>query len=292
MTNARTPIDSLLHVADLHFWRVLANPLRMLNKRFLGNLNVWLRRRREFCMERAEPFAKTLIDTGVRQLLLTGDLTSTSVDEEFALAARFIDILRERGLTVALLPGNHDVYTFEARRKQRFERWFADIAPDGYPARVTLLGGTPLLLVPTVCPNILSSRGRITPADVAQTRRLLDACGETVVVAAHYPLRYRTHAYATPALRQLRNAALLRQALGESGRRILYVAGHVHRFSYTRDPEYPRLYHLTTGALFRNAPAQRVQGEFSEIHVCSERFRVFLHRHQDGWRRVEQTPVS
>ncbi|HIJ65996.1 MAG TPA: hypothetical protein HPP77_08590, partial [Candidatus Hydrogenedentes bacterium] len=136
MTETKLPVDRLLHVADLHFWRVVFDPLRLANKRFLGNLNVALRRRHEFRMERAKPFADALAATEVRHVVLTGDFTSTSAEEEFELASEFVRGLQRRGLTLSILAGNHDVYTFEARRKRRFERCFAGLVPDtGFPAR-------------------------------------------------------------------------------------------------------------------------------------------------------------
>ena len=79
-------VDRLVHIADIHFWRVTLNPFRLVGKRALGALNVLLRRRRDFAMERAEQFADAVAATGINAVLLTGDFTSTSLDEEFALA--------------------------------------------------------------------------------------------------------------------------------------------------------------------------------------------------------------
>jgi len=281
------PRDTVCHVADLHFWKVVTNPLRLLNKRFLGNLNLWLRRRREFNMDRAEPFADALAATGITQVLLTGDFSSTALEEEFAMAAAFVRGLRRRGLEVALMPGNHDVYTFEACRKGHFERHFEEFLPkDGYPTRLVLPGGTPLILVPTAVPNPLSARGRVTRKTLEVVRALLDDCpAGPVLVAAHYPLRHRTAHYASPPQHRLRNAAALRELLGKSDRRILYVAGHVHRFSYVRDAAFPTLEHLTTGAFFRENPRAGEHGEFTEIQVLDTGFKIFRHCREQEWIR-------
>ena len=255
------PKDVILHVADLHFWSVVRNPFKLLNKRFLGNINVFLRRRHEFPMERAEPFADYLASRGVSNVVLTGDFTSTATDEEFTMARGFVHGLSRRGLTVTLMPGNHDVYTFEAQRAGRFERYFAEHLPvDGFPARLTLPGGTPLILVQTVCPNLLSSRGHITEGMVERTAALLRRCEGPVLVAGHYPVIRHTYGYHTSQGRSLRNAESLRKVLGESGKRVLYFAGHVHRFSYTRDPDYPALQHLANRRLLHSPPLQRLPG--------------------------------
>ena len=280
------PRDALLHVADLHFWEVVRNPFQLLNKRFLGNLNVALRRRHEFAMDRAAQYADQLAATGIRSVLFTGDFTSTSTEREFALAARFVEDLAQRGMTVLVTPGNHDVYTFEARRRGRFERHFAEYLPEeGYPARRTLPGGTSVVLAPTVRPNLVSSRGSISPAEVRAVSALLQDASDPVIVAGHYPVLHRTAQYDAPPGRRLLNAETLREALGACGKRVLYVCGHVHRFSLTPDPEHPNVTHLSTGALFRRDRAGSCTGEFSEIQVSGDEARVFRHVREQEWRR-------
>ena len=285
--------DSFVHIADLHFWRVVVNPLRLLNKRFLGNLNVALRRRWEFAMANAEPFADAVAATGLKCVLITGDFASTALDEEFVAAARFVRGLRERGLAVHLVPGNHDVYTFESTRAKRFERHFREfLPPNGYPSLTRLPGGTPLVLVPMVVPRYLSARGRITDDQAAAVGALLAGCGDTVVVAGHYPFLHETHGYASNRFRRLENAEALRRVLGESGKSILYVAGHVHRFSYVVDAQYPGLRQLTTGAFFRTDHDHGTDGEFAEVRVGSGGFGVTRHLHTDTWTTTTATPAE
>ena len=276
--------DSFVHIADLHFWRVAVNPLRLMNKRFLGNLNVALKRRREFAMANAEPFADAVAATGLKCVLITGDFASTALEEEFVAASRFVRGLRERGLEVHLVPGNHDVYTFESTRAKRFEKHFRDWLPtEGYPALRALPGGTPLVLAPTVVPRYLSARGRITDEQAAAVGELLARCGDTVVVAGHYPFLHKTHGYASNRFRRLENAGALRRVLGESGKHLLYVAGHVHRFSYVVDAQYPGLRQLTTGAFFRTDHDHGTDGEFAEVRVGGGGFAVKRHLHKAAW---------
>jgi hypothetical protein len=287
------PVDRLLHIADIHFWRVILNPFRLASKRFLGNLNVWLRRRHEFAMDRAEQFADTVAATGIRHVLLTGDFTSTSIDEEFEMAQEFVRGLRRRGLEPYVLPGNHDVYTFTTARQKRFQHYFGEFLPDtGHPSKSTLPGGTSLVLVPTVCPNVLSAKGRVTDEEIGAMSKLLGAGPPVAIVAGHYPVLHETHGYSTAPSRRLRNAERLREALGTAQRRILYVCGHVHRFSYTQDEVYPEVSHLSTGAFFMEREKVSQQGEFSEIHVTADGWRIFRHRHVEGWVRAEAKPIS
>jgi len=284
MADTKATEDRLVHIADMHFWRIVLNPLRMMNKRFFGNLGVTFNRRRHFIMERAEPFADAVAATGVSSVLLTGDFASTSLDEEFALAARFVNGLRERGLAVYLLPGNHDVYTVESCRKRRFEKHFKEFIPEhGYPARIVLPGGTPLILVPTVCQRPFSARGRVMIETIKAVSELLAGCGPVAMVAAHYPMLHRTSGYGSNRLRRLENAELLRETLGKTGKRILYAAGHVHRSSFVRDPLFPNLQHLTTSPFFGSNPASGADGEFTEITVTGEAFTLVRHRYVGQW---------
>ncbi len=289
-----TPTDSLIHISDLHFWEVVFNPLMLLNKRFLGNANVIYRRRHEFHMAQATPYGEHIASLGIDNLVIGGDFTSTATPNEYQRGKDFVDAMASKGLNIHLMPGNHDVYTFESVRKRRFEQFFGDYAPDaGYPNRSTLPGGTPLILVPTVCPNLLSSAGNITDEEAVATQALIEACpGGPIVVAGHYPILHQTHSYNSGNSRQLRNAKKLRAALGETGRQILYIAGHVHRFSYTQDDQYPALQHLTTGAFFLQRPGQAQRGAFSVIHVDSDGFQVDWHTYTDDWKQQRAEPKA
>ena len=287
------PRDTVLHLSDLHFWKIILNPFALLNKRFLGNVNVILRRRHEFLMHNAAAFIDALAGTGAQTLLLGGDYTSTAHEAEFRMARAYADQLAARGFRLIAIPGNHDVYTFESVRTRRFTRHFAPYAmEDALPCRLALPGGTPLVLAPTVCANVVSSAGRIADAEVAHVRDLVETAPEgPVLVMGHYPVLHETYAYRSTRSRQLRNAEALREALGATGRSVLYLAGHVHRFSYVRDPRHATLTHVTSNAFFLRRHGDVVDGAFSEIHAGFEGFRVYSHTRERGqWQRSEELP--
>lgn len=281
----------LLHLTDFHFWRVVLNPLRLFNKRALGNVNVILRRRREFLMHQADAIADYVAGLGVADVFLGGDFTSTALKEEFALAERWVRDLRERGLRLHVVPGNHDVYTFEAHRNRRFEEMLAPyLPPGGYPCLQRLEGGQPLVLAPTAVPNWLSSRGRISPAQIARTCDLVRQCDEELVlVGAHYPVLEETPWFKTAKSRTLRGADDFRRALADTGKRIVYMCGHAHRFGFIHDSRYDNLTHLCTGALFLSRHASPERATFTEMHVDGDVVTVYLHRLMDKWRRDEVT---
>lgn len=285
------PRDRLIHIADIHFWQIVWNPLHMLNKRFWGNLTVLTRRRRDFVLQRAEPYADAVAATGATSLVLTGDFCSTSTPAEFEMAVKFVRGLCDRGLSVNIVPGNHDVYTFGAHRAKRFERHLGEFLPaQGYPALLTLPGGTPLILVPTVRPRHWSARGYISPEHVEQVGDLLKQAGDFAVLAGHYPVLHHTHGYISNPFRRLENAELLRTVLAQSGKRILYLGGHVHKFSHQRDAQCDRITYVTTGAFFRTESGAGTQGEFTDIVIEDSQFQVIRHVFRQNWEQLASRP--
>jgi 3',5'-cyclic AMP phosphodiesterase CpdA len=117
------------HISDIHIstfdgarWR------DFLNKRVLGGLNLLLHRR-EYTGGKADELLSSLErDVSAQKpdlVLFTGDVTSLSLPQEFEKARTFVNLLGDPS-RVVLLPGNHDCYTYEAQKSQRFETVFED----------------------------------------------------------------------------------------------------------------------------------------------------------------------
>jgi 3',5'-cyclic AMP phosphodiesterase CpdA len=286
------PAARLLHLTDLHFWRVILNPLRLLNKRIIGNANLVLRRRRELLTRQAPGVLDYIASLRVRDVILTGDFTSTAAAPEFELARDFLRDLARRGMSPRILPGNHDVYTFESVRHRRFEKFLGEWLPaERLPATRPLSGGFPVVYVPTVCPNLLSSRGRIRLAELeALCAELAASSPGPLLVAGHYPLLNKTYGYVLTPGRRLRGASALAAVLREYKAPLLYFCGHVHRFSLVRDPLSPNLTHLSSGALFRRDHDARHTADFSEIRSGPAGFHVLRHRLATEWTVSEEIP--
>lgn len=275
--------DSFIHITDLHFWEIVLNPLRLLGKRAIGNVNVILKRRHDFIMERAENYAQYVNELDVEQVIITGDFASTATRSEFQRGVEFIRLLEASGKKVSVIPGNHDVYTFTTVRRKVFDSYYSEWLPSvPLPCTQTLPNGTPYVYVPTVCANKLSSKGRISRAEIASTVRQMEALPGPGLVIGHYPILNKTASYTVNKNRQLRNAEDLREALGETEKEMLYVCGHVHRFSDEIDPKYSNIRHLTTGAFFRTAPESQSDGDFSIVEVGDSDFRISRHVHRNG----------
>lgn len=277
--------DKVLHITDLHFWKVVLNPLHLLNKRFLGNINVFLKRQHEFHMENAEPYIDALQATGITTLLIGGDYTSTAHPDEYRMARAFVDKLLARGFRILSIAGNHDVYTFESVRARRYREYFGEFMPEDHlPCRTALPGGTPLVMVPTAVANVLSSAGRIEMSAVSKTRQLIESAPHgPVLVMGHYPVLHETYAYHSTPTRQLRHAEPLRAAMGETGRHVLYLSGHVHRFSHVQDAHFKNLTHVTSNAYVLQRHHEPHDGAFTELHCTRHGFEVISHWHDKAW---------
>ncbi|MCK5862779.1 MAG: metallophosphoesterase [Candidatus Hydrogenedentes bacterium] len=278
----------IIHITDLHFWHIVRNPLLLCNKRILGNLNLLLRRQHYVHQERAQSFIDLFPSLEADALLIGGDLTTTATEAEYRQAAVFVNTLAQFGIPVYMTAGNHDLYTFESKRQQRFEKHFGNrLEKAGIPSLKFLPGGTPLLIVPTARPNLLSSRGHISNTQLQDTQTLLEQAPEgPLVVLAHYPV-LSTPSHHSNYMRQLGNGALLHRLLGDTSRPILYLAGHVHVFSHTRDPQFPNLEQITSSALFYEK--QHHPGGFTEIVYTDGEVAVHPWQYNNGWKRTPES---
>lgn len=284
--------DRVVHATDPHFWHVTLNPARLAGKRAMGMANLILRRRHHLRTDLAEAFAREIAARGAETVIVSGDLTTTALEEEFAAARTFLDTLASLGPRPLVIPGNHDVYTFSSARRRLFERFLGDYLPaPELPARILLPRGAPVVFYPGTGPNVITSRGRLDREVIERTAALVaDApAGRPVLLVGHYPLLPRTEAYREAWSHRLPRARELRAALAATGRTLLCAAGHVHRFSLVRDPEHPVLFHLTTEPLFMRRAAHA--GAFSVLHCSPAGFQVSRCARRDGaWQEIPLPP--
>ncbi|MFL5264581.1 MAG: metallophosphoesterase family protein [Anaeromyxobacteraceae bacterium] len=134
----------------------------------------------------------------IDHLVVTGDLTLTSESSEFARAAELLSPWIERR-QLTLLPGNHDVWTYEAAATWRFLR---ELGPDGrgtkkphavYPLAVELSPEVTLVALDSARygEDPMTTPGALGPEQIAHARELVrDAAkaGRAVVLALHHHL--------------------------------------------------------------------------------------------------------
>ena len=214
---------------DIHFYRLWLAPWHLLSKRVLGQGNLILNRRKTF---RHELFA-SMIDQAIGlepdMLLLSGDLTTTSLKQEFIDVAAALKPLTDRVPTV-LVPGNHDRYTFAAGRSKRIDRLLAELCPPGFPHTQTLSDRWQLLALDGAVPRFYNARGRLGPTQFDAAKRYVESLDESqgLVVLCHYPcaLPGHIHEHESHALEE-RDA--LRGVLENCRGRVVYLHGHIHQ---------------------------------------------------------------
>src|ERR1700733_1009735 len=116
------------HLSDPHFSQVSFHPRQFLSKRWIGNFNLLLFRKRMYQTEHLWHLPTLLKSLKVESLFITGDLSSTSLDEEFSEGRKFARTFQENGMPVYVLPGNHDCYTKAVQKERRFYTFFSSFS--------------------------------------------------------------------------------------------------------------------------------------------------------------------
>jgi 3',5'-cyclic AMP phosphodiesterase CpdA len=182
----------IVHISDLHFWHITLNPRRLMGKRLLGMGNLILNRARNFKMEAMTVLAQRVQELKPDHVLVTGDLTTTSLDEEFQAARRALAPLASSSSFLTVIPGNHDRYTRDSERNSLFEKHFAEFAPSAsYPWLKPIGQDTAILGLDPCHSNPISARGTISAAHLQKAAALLDEARSNVkrlLVACHYPV--------------------------------------------------------------------------------------------------------
>lgn len=222
----------IAHATDIH-WAAPPPVSRLFNKRLLGGLNLWLGgRRHHFSTEVQAALVEHIVALDPDAVLITGDLTSLALDEEFARAREALRPVLERFPTL-ILPGNHDVYTRGAARERRFAAFFGDWMGGGGDDGIARLdvGHVTILGLDPNRPTLLSS-GRLPDAQLAALEATLAdpaLAGRAVFLGLHYPLLDRRGAVYDNGRHGLVNARDLIEVLRKAPTRPIAIGhGHVH----------------------------------------------------------------
>ncbi|MCH9624861.1 MAG: 3',5'-cyclic adenosine monophosphate phosphodiesterase CpdA [Chlamydiales bacterium] len=115
----------IAHLSDPHFSSISYSPKQFLSKRWMGNLNLMLFRYPFYQTEHLWHLPELVENLEVESVFVTGDFSSTSLDEEFAKGKQLIDGFKEKNLPTFAVPGNHDCYTAEASKHQDYYRFLS-----------------------------------------------------------------------------------------------------------------------------------------------------------------------
>lgn len=273
----------LAHISDVHVYRHTVSPLQFFSKQWLGNLNLLLNRRFKFNRDPKHELVTYFKKLGVKHVIISGDLTSTSLASEFAAAKKFVIALEEAGLSVHLVPGNHDNYTRTAYKKQFFYTHFGKIesdpeAPSGpwnladHRLSIRHLGMNWwwVGLDTTVAAGMLRSNGDFTPELQARLDQALThlPSGSQVVMTNHFPLT------STHPSHDMKRLKALRLLLSHHPSVKLYLHGHIHKQGVTdgRPASLPLLVNSGSCGTLRGATCHI-------IDLLPSSCRIQVHRH-------------
>jgi 3',5'-cyclic AMP phosphodiesterase CpdA len=184
-----------VHCSDIHLLDLDGvGPLRFLNKRLTGAVNLALHRRKAYAPHLFDKIVASALDLGADRLVVTGDVTNLALEAEFELVRRKFG---EAGLPVTVIPGNHDAYTKGAARSRRFERYLGAFmegeraSGHDYPF-VQRFGGVALIGLSTAIATLpLYATGLLGDPQLARLDTILERLGEERVariVLIHHPV--------------------------------------------------------------------------------------------------------
>ncbi len=230
----------IAHISDLHL--PLSGPVpmgKLLGKRVLGYANLRLFRR-SHRLEHLESLLRGLKAEEPDLVVITGDLSSLSLESEFARLDRIFTAAGLRPESTLVLPGNHDRYTPGADRSGAFERGMRRWLPEGFRRE----GGYPIVrrvgpvavvgLDTAVWRGAYRAAGRIERAQLdrlAGRLQRIPADGPLVIAMHHPPYRLRG-----PLLQHHRVGLVGHEGLFETlaGRPAVVLHGHLHRLGRRR----------------------------------------------------------
>jgi 3',5'-cyclic AMP phosphodiesterase CpdA len=227
----------LAHFSDIHYTLspTAGWPLSARGKRLVASFGYYLRGLGARFKDNPARIAKLLEDVDLAQVdhaICTGDLCSTTLDEELEGLAQLFGPRLTAPERFTVIPGNHDRYVEDAVQRRTFEAALGRLLPGPtFPAEKILPGGVRLVVLDPCRPTPAGdASGAVGPAQLAAAEALLAADPNTpTIVALHYGLLRYDGRYDRP-LHGLIDAPQLIELLDRSPARIILVLhGHMHR---------------------------------------------------------------
>lgn len=280
----------IAHISDLHFSRFSPSPTQFFSKRWLGNLNLLLNRAKEYVNERPFSLIPIFKEKGITHVIISGDLTTTSSPKEYAIAEEFVTALKDAGMTVFMIPGNHDHYTKKADQTKIFYESFP--SPRRKPFSLSAHGVTTLpltegwhliLMDTTYASSLVSSNGFFSPVIEQNLKKLLKRINpeENIILVNHFPF----FQHDTPRRRLIRGEKL-QEIIASHPNVQLYLHGHTHRRTIAdlRPNNLPLI--LDSGSTGHR------KGSWNELHLNATSLDLTVHKWDEEWKAIDHQSFS
>lgn len=244
----------ILHFSDIHFWeKQFEWQDAWYPKRTLGYINLSLFRHRKFPPEYAQRVADQILREEADVVIFSGDMSTMSLDAEFAKAATAFAPIREKwGDRFFVIPGNHDRYTPRSVGARRYEAHFPYGVLDGESRLVTRRDiGESLTLVgfDSSKPYAVRSNGVMHEALISELENLLAECTRekrATILVGHFPF------VTPPDQAESWEHGLLHQdrlvTLVARHKPTAYLHGHKHARWCIRHPQAPGTLCINSGS--------------------------------------------
>lgn len=225
----------LAHISDLHFGKLSFGISQLFSKRWIGMMNLLLSRRKHYLNSRPETLFDIFEAQGVTDVLITGDLTTTSFKKEYEMAKQFVEQLHERGMKTFIIPGNHDHYTKQSFKQKLFYSYFPDKYDDICPFSLKEHGVTYfhydqdwwiVLLDTSIATPFYHSIGFYSPRIEDHLNQALSRIPNNarIILGNHFPF----FQHESPR-RRLRRGGELQTLIRKEKNIYMYLHGHTHR---------------------------------------------------------------
>lgn len=228
-------------IGDVHLYSLNVRPRQLMSKRLLGHANLWLNRRHRFNHQMFERVIDRVAAIKPELALFSGDVTTTSLEDEFRDIRDYLKPLAEK-MPLVVVPGNHDRYTFRSAKRKRMERILAELIPGEFPHVRQLDERWHLLALDSAQPQVMLSRGALGERQLEAVREYVSGLGadDGLVVLCHYPVVLPGRMPKSWA-HDLAEAKDLKRVLSEAKPRVVFMHGHIHRPWYATPNGHQRL---------------------------------------------------
>jgi 3',5'-cyclic AMP phosphodiesterase CpdA len=220
----------IAHISDIHFFASTFHLKDLFSNKWIGHFNAKFRRKNLFITKFLDQLLASLIKESTDILIISGDLTSTSDKNEFALAKEFIEKVKDAGIKVFAIPGNHDNYTKKAYKEKSFYL-LLDCLPTFSDGSVHLEKIDPnwnlVLLDNTIFNKRLKANGLFSLEHKSKLTKILKGV-KNVIIANHFPLEDHKKSHS------LLGSHMLKEILKEHKFPTIYLHGHTHKTSHSK----------------------------------------------------------
>lgn len=278
----------IAHISDLHVTCFPSNPLKLFSKRFFAVVNHFLFRRKTYSLDKIDSFFKILEELQTDLLVVTGDLTTSSLEKEFSIAQK---LLQSAKIPYIVIPGNHDKYTQKAVRSHRFFSYFSNPKPTFGCLKTKKVQAHQIqenlyivTLDTAVASGLFSSRGLFSESLEKSLFEILEKIPKTakIIILNHYPLFPHEKEFRT-----LQRSESLRNLLSSYPNAVLYLHGHTHRHCVIdlRKVNLPII--LDSGSI-----SHTENGFFNFIDIRDDSCVVSVYKSQPSWKKTIQKEYS